>query len=440
MTVATLFRLIEVPTPTDGETSFLHSALEALSGEESMRLGGNLDQMITATEFVAGSLDSDTRRTHILIAASPEGVAGEDLTLAHLESAGALHRALSLSQREFGAEDRGAGEIAESDAGMSAGEVAESDAGMSVGEVAESDTGTDADQPSRLAIAGALSISYPLRDNLETADLEVMLADDFVGSGIEAILLRVAEDVVRAQGRTRLEVWTEHSAWEEASEADTRLVHAVVTAMPTDGTMVSPVQTSLSVELQEAGYRAEFSEWINVLNVDQHESVAIPVEGYELLTWYSPQSPLELLDELAPLYALASTDMPSGSLTRSDEVWDVGRVVRKEQLATRSNTEWLVAAVRPVGGELVGWSKINVTGGDAPVAAFQEGTLTREDHRGRGLATWMKRANVAQLRDLYPSVRRVWTWNSGGNTPVIALNVRFGFTPARLAVAWEKKL
>ena len=416
MTVATQFRLIEVPTPTDGETTFLHSALEALSGEESMRLGGNLDQMITATEFVAGSLDSDTRRTHILIAASPEGVAGEDLTLAHLESAGALHRALSLSQREFGAEERG------------------------VGEVAESDAGKDADQPSRLAIAGALSISYPLRDNLETADLEVMLADDFVGSGIEAILLRVAEDVVRAEGRTRLEVWTEHSAWEEASEADTRLVHAVVTALPTDGTMVSPVQTSLSVELQEAGYRAEFSEWINVLNVDQHESMAIPVEGYELLTWHSPQSPLELLDELAPLYALASTDMPSGSLTRSDEVWDVGRVVRKEQLATRSNTEWLVAAVRPVGGELVGWSKINVTGGDAPVAAFQEGTLTREDHRGRGLATWMKRANVAQLRDLYPSVRRVWTWNSGGNTPVIALNIRFGFTPARLAVAWEKKL
>ncbi|WP_182050616.1 GNAT family N-acetyltransferase [Changpingibacter yushuensis] len=414
--MATQFRLIEVPTPTDGETTFLHSALEALSGEESMRLGGNLDQMITATEFVAGSLDSDTRRTHILIATSPEGVAGEDLTLAHLESAGALHRALSLSQREFGAEERG------------------------VGEVAESDAGKDADQPSRLAIAGALSISYPLRDNLETADLEVMLADDFVGSGVEAILLRIAEDVVRAQGRTRLEVWTEHSAWEEASEADTRLVHAVVTALPTDGTMVSPVQTSLSVELQEAGYRAEFSEWINVLNVDQHESMAIPVEGYEALTWHSPQSPLELLDELAPLYALASTDMPSGSLTRSDEVWDVGRVVRKEQLATRSNTEWLVAAVRPVGGELVGWSKINVTGGDAPVAAFQEGTLTREEHRGRGLATWMKRANVAQLRDLYPSVRRVWTWNSGGNTPVIALNIRFGFTPARLAVAWEKKL
>lgn len=414
--MATQFRLIEVPTPTDGETTFLHSALEALSGEESMRLGGNLDQMITATEFVAGSLDSDTRRTHILIATSPEGVAGEDLTLAHLESAGALHRALSLSQREFGAEERG------------------------VGEVAESDAGKDADQPSRLAIAGALSISYPLRDNLETADLEVMLADDFVGSGIEAILLRIAEDVVRAQGRTRLEVWTEHSAWEEASEADTRLVHAVVTALPTDGTMVSPVQTSLSVELQEAGYRAEFSEWINVLNVDQHESMAIPVEGYEALTWHSPQSPLELLNELAPLYALASTDMPSGSLTRSDEVWDVGRVVRKEQLATRSNTEWLVAAVRPVGGELVGWSKINVTGGDAPVAAFQEGTLTREEHRGRGLATWMKRANVAQLRDLYPSVRRVWTWNSGGNTPVIALNIRFGFTPARLAVAWEKKL
>ena len=144
------------------------------------------------------------------------------------------------------------------------------------------------------------------------------------------------------------------------------------------------------------------------------------------------------MEELANIYALASTDMP-GADSDEPEHWDIERVRNKEALYERINQDWLLSVVRPVGGEIVGWSSIGIAAGN-PALAHQAGTLVRSDHRGKRLATWMKQVNLASLREFFPAVRTICTENEGNNVPVLAMNKRMGFQPIALSVRWDKDL
>lgn len=112
--------------------------------------------------------------------------------------------------------------------------------------------------------------------------------------------------------------------------------------------------------------------------------------------------------------------------------------VLSQAIAARG-AQWIVTAVRLRGDSSVGWTQISREPG-SPEVAYQEGTLIRSDHRGRGLASWIKRVNLVRLRTEYPEVRRIPTWTNGENTAVIAMNVRLGFVSKLVSVVWEKTL
>ena len=192
--------------------------------------------------------------------------------------------------------------------------------------------------------------------------------------------------------------------------------------------------------LSKAGFRPEHTEWMSKLDVDRALiNAPVPVPGYEVVSWTSPRSPEDLVDELAALYALASTDMPSGGLNEEPVVWDSPRVIDGEARMEGAGRDWVTTAVRPVGGELVGWTTLELTT-TAHEVAYQEGTLVRGDHRGRGLAWWIKLVNLAELRAQHPHIERIYTWNDGSNTPVISMNLKLGFRPLLIEIGWEKQL
>ncbi|MDN5963642.1 MAG: GNAT family N-acetyltransferase [Actinomyces sp.] len=398
------------PASGGGPVVSFHKGLEALSRAHSVECIGSQDFVTSAQEFAAYATDADRRVLRVLAVADGEG-----------RTVGDLWRSMPARVGPRAPVDEG-------DPAWDPALVAP------VVAVADQGAGPGAD-----AVVGSLSVVAPLGENTDCATVSVQLSAPWRHQGLDALLLRLGEAVTRSWGRTTAQYWTDCPGWVEVGSP--LGVKGVSKPVPgVSGAHASPLGTPETDMLARAGYVPAHSEWVTTLDVDRTPSrEADPVPGYEVVSWSSPRSPEHLLDQLAEIYALASTDMPSGGLTEEAQLWDAGRVMRKEALAERSHQEWVVTAVRPVGGELVGWTTLVLSPTVAEIA-FQEGTLIRGDHRRRGLARWIKRVNLAQLRARHPQVRRIHTWTDGDNAPVIALNRGIGFRHSLMEVGWQKDL
>lgn len=409
-----LVRLLTLPAhPAGTPVPGILDGLEALSRAHSLEVIGSEDFVTSAEEFAAVTTDEDRRVLRVAAVADEGGRRIEDL---------------------WGMVPAGVG-TDEGDPGWGPDLIApeaRAEALPALG--ASGATGATGAE----AVVGHLSVHAPLGDNTHRAEISVQVARPWRYSGLDGLLLRLGEAIARSWGRTTAWYWTDCPGW--AGVDTPQAVPGIRTPVPGDGEVAAPVRTHETDLLSAAGYRPLHSEWVTTLDVGEALSVEpVPVPGYELVSWSSPRSPEHLVAELARIYALASTDMPSGELAEEPQVWDPQRVLRKEALAERSRQEWVLTAVRPVGGELVGWTTL-VLSPTVPEIAYQEGTLVRGDHRGHGLATWMKRVNLAELRARRPRVQRIHTWTDGDNAPVIALNRRLGFRPSLVEIGWEKQL
>jgi RimJ/RimL family protein N-acetyltransferase len=65
-----------------------------------------------------------------------------------------------------------------------------------------------------------------------------------------------------------------------------------------------------------------------------------------------------------------------------------------------------------------------------PQRAHQGGTLVLREHRGHRLGALVKAAVLRELGETLPVVRRISTYNSEGNVPMVAVNEALGFRPA----------
>jgi GNAT superfamily N-acetyltransferase len=394
-------RLARLPDAGEAEAPRVFSeGLEGLSRAHSLRLVGREDLTTSAQEYRALASDADTRRLRV-VAVLDGGGRGVDEWLARVGGAGAP------SPDEA---------VPAWDPGSAAPETP-------------------------AAVVGGVEVSASLTSDPRRAEIDVMVAPGWGGSRLPDLLTALGETIAAAWGRPVLQVWTDCPGW--AQTGSPRAVSGVATPVPGDGDVASPMRTGFTDLLRARAYRPVHAEWVTCLDVagtEGPEGDGAPLgeaPGYEAVSWSGPRSPEHLLDQLARIYALAATDMPSGEMTVEPGAWDDGRVMRKEALAERCGREWVTTAVRPVGGELVGWTTLMVPPG-LPEVVFQQGTLVRADHRGHGLAGWMKRVNLRELLARHPGVRRVYTWTEGENTPVIAMNTRIGFRPVAVSVCWER--
>lgn len=395
-----LVRLLTLPGPTGGGLApAVSRGLEALSRAHSLDVSGTEDFTTFAPEWEAAWTDPDHRLACVVAVADPAG-AGIDTFW-----------------------DRVPGEAG--------------DPAWEIGEVAApwgpSDALVGAD-----AVVGRALVRAGLVDNPRRAELDVSVHPGWRDSGLPELLLWTGEAVARSWGRTVLQAWTDSPGW--AAPGTTEAVPGITSPVPGDGGTAAPTRTPMTELLGRAGFRPVHTEWVTSLDVaaaSAHRPV--PVPGYEVVTWSSPRTPEHLLAQVARLRGLASTDMPSGGLDVEPEDWDPARVLRAEAVEEASGTPWVATAVRPVGGELVGWTQIIVLPW-IPAVAHQSDTLVRAGHRRQGLASWIKRVNLSELHSLHPRVERVHTWTDGTNAPVIAMNTRLGFRPTYMEVAWQKEV
>ena len=279
-------------------------------------------------------------------------------------------------------------------------------------------------------------VRFDVQDNLSSALLHVNVLDSFTGRGIGRALLEHAEALAAADGRTILQTYTEHPADFDVAGPD--LIR------PATGTGALPAGARGVRFAGQAGYRLEQVERFSSLefppaaDLDALERDAMVRAGeYELLHW-TDSCPEEYAGQLAVLMSRMSTDAPSGALSYEPEAWDIARVRHVEDTWRRAGQSSLVAAARHLPtGELAAYTVLQVAA-DKPWLASQDDTLVAASHRGHRLGMLVKILNLRRLREGYPAVQRVLTFNAAENDHMLSINIALGFKPAGYDGEWQR--
>ena len=287
-------------------------------------------------------------------------------------------------------------------------------------------------------VVGSSWIRCEIQENLRSALLHVQVLNEFAGRGIGQALLKHAQALVAAEGRTILQSFTEHPADFDAD--------APGLIRPATGTGALPGGARGVRFALTAGYRLEQVERFSALDVPAHagawvllerEALAKAAGEYELLTW-TGRCPDEHAGQLAVLMSRMSTDAPTGNLSYDAESWDVARVRHVEDTWRRAGVDALVAVARHrSSGELAAYTVLQLTP-SKPWLADQDDTLVAASHRGHRLGMLVKIRNLRRLLAEYPAVERVITFNAAENDHMLAINTALGFRPAGWDGEWQR--
>ncbi|WP_405726643.1 GNAT family N-acetyltransferase [Streptomyces sp. NBC_00028] len=234
-------------------------------------------------------------------------------------------------------------------------------------------------------------------------------------------------------------------ATERRQGVGTRLLDAAVAVARDEGrrsVIAQAEQGSAADEFLTArGFRRVLALTYARLTLKDVDLAAItepPRPGYELIEW-DGTVPAELAQSYADSRR-AMDDMPMEGTDYGTVVWDVERVVAAaEAVARRGDLLHTVAAVDVTDGTIVGFSEL-VVPGDGLGDGQHYGTAVLPEHRGRGLARWMKAASVRRARERHPDLAGLLTDTADSNAPMLAVNASLGYVPTHQAVEYQLDL
>jgi GNAT superfamily N-acetyltransferase len=150
------------------------------------------------------------------------------------------------------------------------------------------------------------------------------------------------------------------------------------------------------------------------------------VPGYRLVSWEGV-----VPDELVQTFTDARTgmnDAPMGSIPVEVDAWDVERTRNAAHVIAQRGDHLSVVAALDETGRLVGFTEV-VVPGDGKGDGQHYGTAVLPAHRGRGLALWMKAAQILETRDRFPDLDGLLTDTVDTNTPMRRTNAHLGYRP-----------
>jgi GNAT superfamily N-acetyltransferase len=151
--------------------------------------------------------------------------------------------------------------------------------------------------------------------------------------------------------------------------------------------------------------------------------VNVAVDGFALRSW-TDRTPDDLLDTMAEVRE-AINDAP-GTPGIAPDRYTPARVRVLEETVLRRGVQTRLTAALDRAGRIVGFTELRV-GPEPGALATTEDTAVLAEHRGRGLATWIKVESLRLLRADRPDVDRVVTDNAETNAAMLAVNARLGF-------------
>jgi GNAT superfamily N-acetyltransferase len=164
----------------------------------------------------------------------------------------------------------------------------------------------------------------------------------------------------------------------------------------------------------------------------------MPPAGYRLRAWRGV-----VPDDLADAFAAARPamdDMPMDAMAFTPEPWDVDRVRRVARaVADRGEHLDTVAAVDEADGAIVAFTEVVIpAGGTGDGQHYGTGVLP--DHRGRGLARWLKVEAVRRVRADFPELSGLLADTADSNTAMRRVNETLGYVPTHRSVIYQLDL
>jgi GNAT superfamily N-acetyltransferase len=288
--------------------------------------------------------------------------------------------------------------------------------------VARSGAGAGAPGAAAGQVCGIGELQLPRRENLDLAEVDVRVLPAFRRMGVGRAIVAALEEIAVVAGRTELTGSDE------------------VPVRPGYLDAAQPFARDLGFSAVQQNVRRELQLPLDPDRVRalREAPKARPV-GYTLLT-FTDRWPDALVADRCELGRRMSTDVPMGDQVLDEEVWDEQRVRQLEAaMAAQNRAKVITAARHDESGRVVGFTELAVPLG-APESVWQHDTLVLREHRGHSLGFAMKVANVLELAERYPAVRRVNTWNAAENEHMIATNEAMGFEVTALSTTWRKSL
>ncbi|GAB3699154.1 GNAT family protein [Mariniluteicoccus flavus] len=279
---------------------------------------------------------------------------------------------------------------------------------------------------------GAVHIVMPDKDNVTTAELDMVIDPEADAPAVFGGLIEAAEPMLREAGRTVWMAWTGSPQDAKGEPLEAATGSGTIPNTPQHASMLAN------------GWRLEQVERNSVLEVHAERDVTglrreaeDKAAGYEVVSWEGA-TPEHLLDSMAVMRARMSIDAPMGEMAFEMENWDADRVREHDRVsAERDRTMLWTAALFE--GDVVAYTLLDLPPDNLEVA-YQGDTVVHGDHRGHRLGMLVKLANLDQLRAARPGVQRVHTWNADENQWMLAVNVAMGFEVRALEGCWQKKV
>jgi GNAT superfamily N-acetyltransferase len=149
------------------------------------------------------------------------------------------------------------------------------------------------------------------------------------------------------------------------------------------------------------------------------EPAVDPPEGIEVVVW--AERP-----ELAPgIYEVACEAYPDEPGSGDVEMEPFEGWLSQDMQGSGDRADAVFVAL--AGGEVAGYAKLSMSARNGYV--MHDMTGVKRVHRGRGIASALKRAEIAWAKR--DGFRTLETFNDEDNAPIRALNVKHGYRPAR---------
>lgn len=289
------------------------------------------------------------------------------------------------------------------------------------------------------APVGSCSVEFSLKDNRDTAWINVLVAEDYRRRGIGRRLLEMAEERAAERGRRILQGFCEEPA--ESALGSGEMLNAK------SGSGSLPLALPSTIFARGAGYSLEQVETSSRLALPVPEEFLGKLEngalehaaGYSLVGWEG-SCPEEFVVPYAELRGRMSTDAPTAGLELEKVNWDTDRVREEEETWIKGGAEALVsAALHNSTGRLAAYTVLSYRRAK-PHVVLQEDTLVASDHRGHRLGMLIKIANIRRAQEAWPAARSVLTWNASENRHMLAINTSLGFKPSGFEGEWQKRL
>jgi GNAT superfamily N-acetyltransferase/RimJ/RimL family protein N-acetyltransferase len=272
---------------------------------------------------------------------------------------------------------------------------------------------------------GYLEVELTIYDNLDNADISVVVHPDQRRHGVGRALFTYGCDVARTAGRKRALAMTSGPLPGGVPRDEAGAAFATAMGMHA---ALGDVRRRLEVAAID---RAEHDRLL-----DEGWAKAA---GYSMVQWEGAV-PEEYIEDIARLDSSFLAETPLGDLELEPEKVDAARI--RDVEATRrhyGSRDYNTGLRHDATGRIVAWTNVNFRK-TIPWHGNQAITLVDPRHRGRRLGIIAKIENLRFVLEQEPDLRVIDTWNAAINEHMIAINEAMGFRAVDAFTSWQMNL